>query len=128
VHLLAAALRADREDICSLTTVLTETLAAALPPGIVETSHRRSLLDRLAGRAGHPVHVVVHGQGRDLHLRQDKIGTLTAESWQIIHGVVIRRRALSTSEWTEAVAEDLAALVAHDADTRNALAHLLGPR
>src|SRR5438034_577391 len=47
-------LRADRADVASYARVLTGTLAAALPEGMVEVEQRRGLGDRVAGRGGRP--------------------------------------------------------------------------
>ena len=64
VALLAAMLRADRADVASYARVLTSTLADALPEGMVEVEQRRGLGDRMAGRNGRTVAIVVHGVDR----------------------------------------------------------------
>lgn len=129
VHLLAAALRADREDISSLTAVLTDVVAGSLPAGMVETTYsRRPLADRLRGRPRRPHQVVVHGFHRDLHLSTRQTGDdVTAECWHIVNGVVISRRTLTVTEWFQALTEDLASIAARDARVRQALEALLGP-
>lgn len=128
VHLLAAALHADREDISSLTAVLTDVVARSLPAGMVETTyHRRPLADRLRGRPRRPRHVVVHGGHRDLHLTRQGDDIVIAESRHIVNGVVISRHALTVTEWFQALAEDLASIAGRDARARQALAALLNP-
>lgn len=127
VHLVAATLRAQRADVESLARVLTASLAGALPAGMVEVSTKRGLGDRLAGRAGRPHTLVVHGDGRDLELRQEPHGGVRGELRTVVRGVVISRREIGIDEWLTALAEDLTKLAARDAATRDALARLLGP-
>ena len=126
VQLLAATLRADRTDVASYARILSGALADALPPGMVEVERRRSLADRLSGREGRPVAVVVHGADRELHLREAAHGAVDAQIHQVVRGVVISRRTVGVDEWLQAFAEDLMRLAARDAAARAALARLLG--
>jgi hypothetical protein len=126
VQLLAAGLRADRADVASQARVLTGALAGALPPGMVEVVTRRSLGDRMAGREGTPVSVVVHGHERDLELRDGPRG-VEAELRQVVRGIVISRRPIALDEWLRALAEDLQRIAAQDAAAREALERLLSP-
>ena len=96
VAMLAAMLRADRADVASYARVLTSTLADALPEGMVEVEQRRGLGDRVAGRNGRIIAIVVHG-------------------------VVISRRTVGIDEWLQALAEDLTRIAARDAAARAAL-------
>jgi hypothetical protein len=127
VQLLAAMLRADRADVASQARVLTGALADALPPGMVEVEYRRGLSDRLAGREGRAVAMVVHGHERDLELREAAHGMLTAELRQVVRGVVISRRPLGVDEWLRALAEDLQRIAARDAAARAALEGMIRP-
>jgi hypothetical protein len=126
VQLLAATLRADRGDVASYARVLGGALADALPPGMVEVEHHRSLADRLAGRAGRPVAVVVHGDQRELVLREAPRGGVDAAVHQVVRGIVISRRTVGIDAWLQALAEDLTRIAARDAAARAALARLLG--
>jgi hypothetical protein len=126
VQLLAATLRADRGDVASYARVLGGALADALPPGMVEVEHHRSLADRLAGRAGRPVAVVVHGDERELVLREAPRGGVDAAVHQVVRGIVISRRTVGIDAWLQALAEDLTRIAARDAAARAALARLLG--
>jgi diphthamide synthase (EF-2-diphthine--ammonia ligase) len=126
VQLLAATLRADRGDVASYARVLGGALADALPPGMVEVEHHRSLADRLAGRAGRPVAVVVHGDDRELVLREAPRGGVDAAVHQVVRGIVISRRTVGIDAWLQALAEDLTRIAARDAAARAALARLLG--
>jgi hypothetical protein len=126
VQLLAVTLRADRTDVASYARILSGALADALPPGMVEVEHRRSLADRLSGRPGRPVAVVVHGADRELHLREAAHGAVDAQIHQVVRGIVISRRTVGVDEWLHALAEDLSRLAARDAAARAALGRLLG--
>ena len=126
VQLLAATLRADRDDVASYARVLGGALADALPPGMVEVQRQRSLADRLAGRDGRPVAVVVHGDERELVLREGARGAVEAAVHQVVRGIVISRRTVGVDAWLHALAEDLTRIAARDAAARAALARLLG--
>jgi len=126
VHLVAAMLRADRDDVESLTRVLTASLAGALPAGMVEVARKRGLADRMAGRDGRAEAVLVHGDGRDLELRQTGHGGVRGELRQVVRGVVISRREIGVDEWLTALAEDLMRLAARNSAARDALTRLLG--
>ncbi len=125
VALLAAMLRADRADVASYARVLTGTLAGALPDGMVEVEQRRGLADRMAGRDGRAVAVIVHGMDRELELREGARG-VEAQVRQVVHGVVISRKSVGIDEWLRALAEDLTRIAARDAAARAALERFLG--
>ena len=125
VALLAAMLRADRADVASYARVLTSTLAGALPEGMVEVEQRRGLGDRVAGRNGRIIAIVVHGVDRELELREGARG-VEAQVRQVVHGVVISRRTVGIDEWLQALAEDLTRIAARDAAARAALERFLG--
>jgi hypothetical protein len=122
LHLLAAALRSDSSDIASYTRVLTETLGAALPPGMVSVERRRSVADRMAGRAGTPVRLTVTTDDQELELGDGGHGEIR----QVVHGVVIKRRRVGADEWVVALAAVLAQLAGRSAAARAALTDLLG--
>ncbi|GAB2998854.1 hypothetical protein LWP59_20405 [Amycolatopsis acidiphila] len=120
VHLLAAALRADRADVESYARVLSDALGQALPAGMVEVERRR----RLRGE-GEPVAVRVRTDDRELELRTARHGGVSAEIRHVVRGVVISRRTVGVDEWLEALAGELAKLAARDAAAHNALSRLL---
>jgi hypothetical protein len=126
VALLAHMLRADRADVASYARVLTGTLAGALPEGMVDVEQRRGLADRMAGREGRAVALVVHGLDRDLELREGARGMVEAQVRQVVRGVVISRKAVGIDEWLHALAEDLSRIAARDAAARTALERFLG--
>jgi hypothetical protein len=125
VQLLAAMLRADQAEVASYARVLSGALAAALPPGMVELAYHRTVGDRLAGRPGRPIRVVVHGENRDLELREGRGGQVEAQLHQVVRGVVISRRSISVDEWLQALAEDITRAAARDTAARAALERLL---
>lgn len=125
LHLIAAALRADRADVESYTRVLTAVLGDALPPGMVEVDRRRSLADRVNGREGTPVALTVTTPDERLTLRQEPHG-VTGEIHQIVRGVTIRRRTVGLDEWLVALAGVLSKLAEGSATARDALSSLLG--
>jgi hypothetical protein len=125
VALLASMLRADRADVASYARVLTDALGAALPAGMVEVEHRRGLADRVAGRDGRAVAVVVHGVDRELELREGPRGAVEAQVRQVVRGIVISRRTVGVDEWLQALAEDLTRTAARDAAARAALERFL---
>jgi hypothetical protein len=126
LHLIAAALRGDRADIESYTRVLTSVLGDALPPGMVTVDRRRTMADRMAGREGTPVSLLVATPEEQLQLRQERHG-VTAEVRQVVHGVTIKRRTVGIDEWLVALAGVLAGLAQSSAAARAALTNLLGP-
>jgi len=125
VQLLAAMLRADREEVASYARVLSGALAQALPAGMVEIGYQRTVGDRLAHRPGRAVRLVVHGDNRDLELREGRGGGIEAELQQVVRGVVISRRGIGVDEWLQALAQDIARAAARDTAARQALQRLL---
>jgi hypothetical protein len=125
LHLIAAALRADRADVESYTRVLTAVLGDALPPGMVEVERKRSLADRMNGREGTPVSLTVTTPDEQLVLRQAAHG-VTGEVRQIVRGVTIKRSVVGVDEWLVALAGVLSKLASRDAAARDALTNLLG--
>jgi hypothetical protein len=125
-HLLVATLRTDRADVESYSRVLSDTLGAALPPGMVEVDRRRTFADRVAGRAGQPVEVRVTTPDQLLVLTAGRGGGVAAEVRQVVRGVVISRRDTELDEWLTVLASELQSLASRDERARTALARLLG--
>jgi len=126
LHLIVAALRADRSDVESYTRVLTTVLGDALPPGMVEVERRRSLADRMNGRPGTPVALIVATPDERLLLRQEAHG-VHAEVHQVVRGVTIKRSTVGVDDWLVALAGVLSRLAAGSAAARDVLTRLLGP-
>ena len=128
LHVLASVLGSDRADVASYARVLSGALADALPAGMVEVEYRRGLGDRVAGRPGRAVALLVHGADRQLALAEDGRGGVAAQIRQVVRGIVIGRRDVGVDEWLRALAEDLNRLAARDATARRALEDLLQGR
>jgi hypothetical protein len=124
MHVLIAALRTDRSDVASYSRVLTMTLGDALPAGMVEVGRRRSMADRVSGRPGTPVSVLVRTPERQLELRDGRHG-VEAEIRTVVRDVVIRRKQVAIDEWLKFLAEELNKLADRDATAREALSRLL---
>jgi hypothetical protein len=84
------------------------------------------MADRMAGREGTPVSLLVATPEEQLQLRQERHG-VTAEVRQVVHGVTIKRRTVGIDEWLVALAGVLAGLAQSSATARAALTNLLGP-
>jgi hypothetical protein len=125
LHLIAAALRADRADVESYTRVLTTVLGDALPAGMVEVERKRSLADRMNGRPGTPVALTIRTPVEVLLLRQEAHG-VHAEVHQIVRGVTIKRATVGVDDWLVALAGLLSRLAGSSATARDALTKLLG--
>jgi hypothetical protein len=125
LHLVAAALRSDTADIASYTRVLTTTLGDALPPGMVTVERKRSFADRMAGREGEPIAVIVRTPDEELELRRHGPNHVSAEIRQVVRGVVIKRRPADVDTWLVALARVLTELAQRSAAARAALEQLL---
>ena len=125
VDLVAAALRADASDLESYHRILSGTVGSMLPAGMVEVDRERSLGDRVAGREGKATSIKVLLGDRTLELTAQR-GRLVATSAHTVRGVVISRQEISVAEWTRQLAEYLAELAQQSAESRAALAKLLG--
>jgi len=126
VHALAAALRADAGDLDVYATVLTDTLADALPAGMVEVERDRSVSDRLRGRHGRAVAVRVRLDDTTLELLAGRPGRPEARVVKEVRGVVISRQEVPLATWAELLAQHLAAQAAASAQASAALGRLLG--
>lgn len=113
-------LRTDEADVRSFARVLTESLAQALPAGMVEVSYRRGLADRLTGRDPRPVAVVVHGDDQDLALRESDRGGVDTEARRVVGGVVLSRTKVDLDTWLWMLAETVLAAAARTAATQRA--------
>ncbi|WP_203217985.1 hypothetical protein [Nocardia terpenica] len=124
MHMMIAALRADRSDVESYGRVLTNVLGDALPDGMVEVDYRRTLSDRMSGKPGQATAVRIYAPDRELELRQGRRGGVEAEVRTVVRGVVISRKQIGVDEWLALLAEELNNLATRDAAARAALARL----
>ena len=123
IQMMAAMLRRDGDDVASYVRILSDTLASGLPAGLVDVEYDRSLSDRLAGRPGRPVRIVVHGAEGDLELGETR-GRVTAEQRRAVNGVVIARKQVGVDEWVVLLARELSTLAARDSRAQSALSTL----
>ena len=127
VDLVASALTAsaDLSDVAMFVRVFTRSFAEALPEGMVDVDHDRSLGDRLAGRPGTPTALRLTFPERRLSLTATR-GWPEAEVQQVVRGVVLSRKQVPVEEWVRVLATELTDLAARNASARAALAGLLG--
>jgi hypothetical protein len=127
VDLVASALTssADLADVAMFVRVFTRSFAEALPPEMVSVDYSRTMGDRLAGRQGTPVSLLIAFPDRRLSLRATR-GWPEAEVQQVVRGVVLSRRQVPVDEWVRTLAEELTGLAARNEAARAALASLLG--
>jgi hypothetical protein len=123
---LAAALRADAADLDVYARVLTTSLAAALPSGMVDVERDQSVRDRLAGRPGVVRSLRIGFGDTSLELLRGPSGTPVARTARAVRGVIISTREVSVDEWTHLLADQLALRARDSAAARTALAKLLG--
>ncbi|NYJ07242.1 hypothetical protein [Petropleomorpha daqingensis] len=127
VDLVASALTAsaDLSDVGMFVRVFTRSLADALPEGVVDVDHDRTMGDRLAGRPGTPTALRLTFPERRLSLTATR-GWPEAEVQQVVRGVVLSRKQVPVEEWVRTLAAELTDLAARNASARAALAALLG--
>ncbi|WP_439678553.1 hypothetical protein [Embleya sp. MST-111070] len=124
VELLAAALRRDSADLNLYANVLSANLADWLPPGAVRVTRRRSVAERLAGRAGSVAELDVAFGEQRLALRMDG-GRAVGEIRHEVRGIVLSRRHVDLGEWIETLARVLAGAAASNARAREAVERFL---
>ena len=122
--LVAAALRADSADVAVYARVLTDSLGAALPPGVVEVDRDRTMSDRMRGRPGQVAKVTVRLGDQVLTLATQR-GQLVAEICKEVRGVVLSRRAARVDEWLAELARGLVAYADQNAQAAHVLRRLV---
>ncbi len=125
VDMIAAALRADANDLSTLAVVLSKKLTDILPAGHVTTSYSRSLSDRVAKRDGHLSALKVLLDNISMDLTQDRPGQMSCMISQVVRGVVISRKEVQLSDWLQVLAQGLKEAAASSAQARAALQNLL---
>jgi hypothetical protein len=118
--MVAAALRRDSADVATYARVLTGSLAEALPPDCVTVERERSLGDRLRGREGRPIRVVVRLGERTLSLAAE-----VAEIRHEVRGVVLSREEVALDVWVATLARELLARAEANARAAEALRRLV---
>jgi hypothetical protein len=121
---LTAALRRDAADLEVYAQVLTGSLAEALPPGSVVLERKRSVSDRLSGRAGKVERLEVELDERRLVLALAG-GRPVSEVCTVVRGVVLSRTAVPLDEWVRELATAVAVRAKSDARARAALERIV---
>ena len=125
VDLLAAALRADAQDVDTYARVVLSTLAQALPPGVVEVERERSLGNRLSGQPGRVRALRIRLGETGLALSGARHG-LRAQVSREVRGIAISNKEVDLAEWTRVLASELRRYAADSEAARVALGRLLG--
>jgi hypothetical protein len=126
VDAIAAALRADTDDIEVYANVLTTSLADALPEDLVTVERARSMSDRISGRPGAVQRIALHLGEWELTLSIHGRSDLVAHARQKVRGVVISNREVPVEEWVQLLASQLAHRAQQSGAARAALGRLLG--
>ena len=124
LDMLAAALRRDSTDLEIYVKVLTDSLADALPPGSVVFDRKRSMSDRMSGRAGKVERLEVSLDDRRLILTLAH-GRPQGEVATVVRGVVLSRKPVALDEWARELAAAVALRAQSDARARAALERLV---
>ncbi len=122
--MVAAALRADSNDIAIYARVLTESLRESLPPGCVSVDSDRSVSDRMKGRPGTVTKISVRLGDQVMTLGTSR-GALVAEICREVRGVVLSRQSVPIGQWADALARALVAHAEENAATAEALRRLV---
>jgi hypothetical protein len=95
-----------------------------VPGDALIVTRRRSLSDRMSGRAGAVAELKLETDGETLRLSQER-GTWVAEAARVSGGVIISRRRMTLGEWLDAFAGRVAAIATDVAQDQAAAARAL---
>jgi len=116
VDVLAAALRLDRREAGDLLEFLAQKLEQSLPQNTTVTRGGWFLSNE------HPVQeITVRFDDRHYQIIRERHGSFTAKVVKLVRGVAIKTTEIPIDQWTDEVAQQLAQLAAHSAQTRSAL-------
>jgi hypothetical protein len=116
VNVLAAALEMDRQESGDLLEFLAKKLELALPQ---QTTVTRS--SKLFSRERPVKEITVRFDDYHYQIGREQHGSLTAKVMKLVRGVVLKTTEISVEQWTIEVAQQLAQLAQHSAQTRSAL-------
>ena len=114
-----------RVEIAMLGRVLISTLSGALPASMVSVERRRSLAQRLTGRAGEAIGITITAGDRALAFRAPEVGAVQASVGHVVHGVVLSSTPLPVAQWLDELGQLLDGLTDDDEATRVALERAL---
>lgn len=114
-----------RVEIAMLGRVLIATLSGALPASMITLERRRSLAQRLAGRAGEPIGITITAGDRLLSFREPALGVTEASIGHIVRGVVLSTTPVPVAQWLDELGNVLEQVTRDDQETRTALKQTL---
>lgn len=114
-----------RVEIAMLGRVLIATLSGALPASMITLERRRSLAQRLAGRAGEPIGITITAGDRLLSFREPALGVTEAFIGHIVRGVVLSTTPVPVARWLDELGNVLEQVTRDDEDARTALEQTL---
>lgn len=125
--MLAASLRADSSDLSMYAGFLINTLAASLPPEMVEVERKRGLFGRAKDDAPVLGVGVLFGDHR-FTLRREGVGKpVVAQVKHESGGVVMRTETVTMDAWSSQLATALADYAKSHATAAQALQRLMSP-
>lgn len=129
VATLAAALRADADDLALYAGFLLNSLSDALPAGLVTVDRARSLADRMRGAEGTVTGVHLRLGEEVFSLRRARVGApATATVSHEVGGICLSTQTLGLDTWSTQVSTALLARARADSAAAAALTGLLAPR
>ncbi|HEV7203888.1 MAG TPA: hypothetical protein VGN18_04720 [Jatrophihabitans sp.] len=114
-----------RVEIAMLGRVLITTLGGALPASMVTLERRRSLGQRLSGRAGEPIGITITAGERLLSFRQSALGVTEALVGHTVRGVVLSTTPVPVAQWLDELGDVLEQVTRDDEAARTALERAL---
>lgn len=124
LDMVAAALRADSNDIAIYARVLTDSLGDSLPPGCVIVDRDQSMSDRMRGRPGKVSKITVRLGEQVLTLGIQR-GLPVAEICREVRGIVLSRQPVPVDQWAAELARALVGHAEQNAATAEALRKLI---
>lgn len=125
---LAAALRADADDLALYAGFLLNQLSDALPPELVTVDRARSVADRLRGGEGTVTGVHLRLGEQLFSLCRAKVGAAGAATVSHeVGGIRLATETLGLDAWSTRVSTALLARAQADSAAANALTGLLNP-
>lgn len=129
VATLAAALRADADDLALYAGFLLNQLSDALPPELVTVDRARSVADRVRGGEGTVTGVHLRLGEELFSLRRAKVGAVgTATVSHEVGGIRLATETLGLDAWSTRVSTALLVRARADSAAAEALTGLLNPR
>ena len=114
-----------RVEVAMLGRVLITTLGGALPRSMITVERRRSLGQRLSGRAGEPIGITITAGDRLLSFRAPDPGVAQAAIGHAVRGVVLSTTPVPVDQWLDELGRVLEQVTREDEASRAALERAL---